>query len=103
VFARERFLAHGDVTWLRSDGEPLTSEDWKDSDRRVLGVRIDGALLLANASAKSGFFTLPAPPAGSHWRALLSSACERPRLRGPRVRVAPHSCLWVGAEPEPLP
>ena len=103
VFARERFYGHDHVTWLGADGAPLTADDWKDPARRVLGVRVDGALLLANASAKSCLFTLPAPLPGMRWRALLSSACERPRLRGRRARIAPFACLWLGAEPGPHP
>jgi len=101
VFAREAFFADHDVSWMGADGAPLAPDDWRDPERRVLAARLDGALLLVNAGAKSCLFRLPEPPAGTRWRAQLSSACERPsRARGKRVRVPAHGCLWLGAEPE---
>jgi len=102
AFARERFFQPSDVTWRRGDGAEMTRDDWHDPERRILGMEIHGdapALLLMNASPHGVMFRLPelAPPL--RWRALLCSACEPPsRVRGVRVRVAAHSCLWLGAE-----
>jgi glycogen operon protein len=102
LFARDRFLAPGDVAWLRPDGEPMTPEDWLDPERRALGMWLQGeraALLLLNAGARGRLFRLPPLEAGARWRGLLGTACELPsRVRGRRVRLAAHSCLWLGAE-----
>jgi pullulanase/glycogen debranching enzyme len=80
----------------------MTPDDWQDPQRHALGVWLRGesaALLLLNAGARGRFFAVPAPEPGTRWRGLLCSACEPPsRVRGPRVRVAAHSCLWLGAE-----
>jgi len=104
LIARERFLAPEDVAWLRPDGLPMTAEDWGDSARRELGIWLRGeisSLLLLNAGARGRLFHLPQVPAGIRWRGLLGTACEPPsRLRRPSVRVAAHSCLWLGAERE---
>jgi len=100
--ARERFFADGEVTWLRPDGEPLSPEDWRDPERRAFGMEVHGespALLLLNAGESGVLFRLPELPEGLRWRGLLCTACEPPtRVRGPRVRVAAHACLWLGAE-----
>ncbi len=102
LFARERFLTKDEVTWLRPDGAPLTQEDWRDPERRQLGVRLRGArdaLLLVNAAPAGCAFALPPLPEGTDWKGLLCTACDPPtRVRGPRLRVAAHSCLWLGAE-----
>jgi glycogen operon protein len=104
LFARERYLAGDDVAWLRPDGEPMTPADWQDAEARALGVWLRGesaALLLVNAAARGRLFRLPALAAGERWRGLLGSACESPsRVRGARVRVAAHSCLWLGVQRE---
>ncbi len=104
LFARERFLAGEDVTWLRRDALPMTPDDWDEPERRVLGVWLRGenaALLLVNAGSRGCLFHLPPLAEGTRWRGLLGTACEPPRrVRGPSVRVAAHSCLWLGAERE---
>jgi len=102
LFARERFLSGGDVTWLRPDGHEMTPDDWREPERRELGMWLHGeaaALLLVNAGARVRLFQLPPLAEGTRWRGLLCTACEPPsRVRGPSVRVAPRSCLWLGAE-----
>ncbi|MFI5316352.1 MAG: glycogen debranching protein GlgX [Myxococcota bacterium] len=105
VFARGRFFdGGGDVTWLRADGQAMSAEDWRDPERRALGIFLAGErpqLLLVNAGARGCLFRLPPSADGTRWRGLLGSACEAPsRVRGPRVRLAAHACLWLGAEPE---
>ena len=105
VFAREKFFdGNGDVTWLRPDGEAMTPADWADPERRVLGVCLSGEraqLLLVNGGERGCLFRLPAGAGGTQWRGLLGTACDPPRrIRGARVRLAGHSCLWLGAEPE---
>jgi isoamylase len=104
-FARERFFRPGDVTWRRPDGAEMTADDWRDPEPRALAIELHGAapaLLLLNAGARGKSFALPSLTAPLRWRGLLCSACEPPtRIRGGRVRVAPHSCLWLGGEPAP--
>jgi isoamylase len=104
ALSREGFWSEGDVAWLGADATPLTSADWQDPQRSALAVYVIGpppALLLLNAGSRTVAFQLPAPPAGSRWRGLLSSACHPPRVRGERVRVAPYACLWLGSEGGP--
>jgi isoamylase len=105
LFAREHFFdGGGGVTWLRADAEAMTPADWREPEGRVLGVHLSGdraQLLLLNGAERGCLFRLPPPPSRARWRGLLGTACEPPsRIRGSRVRLAAHSALWLGAEPE---
>jgi glycogen operon protein len=99
-----------DVTWLRSDGEEMTAEDWVDPENRILGMLMPGRatdevsergrpvfgqtlLLLLNAGGRSRSFTLPPLSRGATWNEILNTA--RPgqtrHLRRPAVNLVAHS------------
>jgi glycogen operon protein len=84
----DQALGLKDVTWLRADGAEMQDADWRDSERRVLMVRLDGRapasglrqiaanvtlLMLLNASAADVSFTLPAMH-DEHWKVLVDTA-----------------------------
>jgi len=77
----------------------MTATDWRDPARRALGAHFGGAapaLLLLSAAKRGVSFRLPAVPAHTRWRPLLSSACEQPnRVRRGRIQLAPLSCVWL--------
>jgi glycogen operon protein len=66
-----------DLTWLRSNGEPPTQEQWNNRSSRVLGAWIGAPgraeaplLLLVNARPEDVEFSLPP----GHWQAELDTA-----------------------------
>ena len=82
-----------DIVWLRPDGEEMTDEEWNQDFARCLGVALSGAvidevtergqrvkdenfLLLMNAHFEEIHFTLPAPPLGAGWIALIDTSCQ---------------------------
>jgi glycogen operon protein len=99
VFRRRYFLqgrgsaASGlpDVWWFRPDGRRMTRRDWEDSERRTLGVFLNGDelhettargepigdesfLLLFNAHHEPVRYALPARRFGARWKLELSTA-----------------------------
>ncbi len=102
VFRRISFLrgvAHPesrlkDVTWLKENGAEMSEVDWRDPDRRTLGVLLDRTgvdpdhrdpddrepggsfLLLFNAGNGPVDFTLPAPIASEAWAVVLDTGME---------------------------
>ncbi len=71
-----------DLAWLDGDGQPMTDDDWRNADERVLGCLIgrnglaQGPLLmLFNGSVWDRQFTLPE----GRWRSLLDSTALRGR------------------------
>jgi isoamylase len=99
VFRRRYFLqgtsAAGsglpDVWWFRPDGRRMTRRDWEDSERRTLGVFLNGDelrettargesigdesfLLLFNAHHEPVTYALPARRFGTRWKLELSTA-----------------------------
>jgi glycogen operon protein len=80
-----------DVTWLREDGEEMAESDWRNPERRTLGVLLDRTgvdirhrnphdrdpggsfLLLFNAASSEVEFTLPAPIRGDRWRVVFDT------------------------------
>jgi len=82
-----------DIVWLRTDGGEMTDEEWNQDFARCLGVALSGAaidevnergqrvqdenfLLLMNAHFEEIPFTLPAPPLGAGWIALIDTSCQ---------------------------
>src|SRR6266436_2008064 len=82
-----------DIVWLRPDGGEMTDEEWNQDFARCLGVALSGAaidevnergqlvrdenfLLLMNAHFEDIPFTLPAPPLGAGWIALIDTSCQ---------------------------
>jgi isoamylase len=82
-----------DIVWLRPDGEEMTDEEWNQDFARCLGVALSGAaidevtergqrikdenfLLLMNAHFEEIHFTLPVPPLGAGWIALIDTSCQ---------------------------
>jgi isoamylase len=82
-----------DIVWLRPDGEEMTDEEWDQDFARCLGVALSGAaidevtergqrvkdenfLLLMNAHFEEIHFTLPVPPLGAGWIALIDTSCQ---------------------------
>ncbi len=69
-----------DLCWMRSDGQPMTRDDWHDADARTLACLIGRPgraqaplLLLFNAEAMAQTFHLP----GGVWQSLLDTADPR--------------------------
>jgi glycogen operon protein len=88
-----------DVSWLRPDGEEMKIEDWRDPERRVLGMCIlgeghgevdergrpivsDTLLLLLNAGRRPCYFRLPEAPKPGRWEKILNTA--RPGVQSVR-------------------
>ena len=97
---RRRFFLQGtsgagsglpDVWWFRPDGRRMTRRDWEDSERRTLGVFLNGDelhettsrgepigdesfLLLFNAHYEPVTFQIPARRFGARWKLELSTA-----------------------------
>jgi glycogen operon protein len=80
-----------DLVWLRPDGAELSLADWKDPERRALGmliwgeahddvdaqgrrVRCDSLLLLLNAAPTGCRFRIPPQPGPGRFAVLLSTA-----------------------------
>ena len=125
VFHRNRFFHSRaipgtdvqDVLWLRADGREMTEDDWRDGERRALGVRLSGEaglihltergeqepddtfLLLFNGGLQEVAFPLPGLGGQSQgWRLLFDTARDNGgdvRLGDPvsedRVTLQPRS------------
>lgn len=81
-----------DIIWLSPAGEEMVEKEWKDHERRIFGLLLEGSgiqesdplrgttligktlLLTMNASHKSCDFTLPLRHEGAHWTLLLETA-----------------------------
>ena len=94
-----------EITWLRPDGGPMRSVDWRPGAGHALGARMvaPGGELLAvfNGGDREVLFQLPRPPATRRWRRLLSTvepeAAAR-TLRFPSLRLLPHSAVLLDQE-----
>jgi glycogen operon protein len=102
-----------DVVWLQPDGKEMTEEDWRDPERRVLGMLVfgeatdeldefgrpvtgDTILLLVNAGTKSVYFRLPAMPYPGLWEQTIHTArlgVRRQRAEG--VNLVAHSLILL--------
>jgi len=94
-----------DVTWLRPDGEEMKLEDWRDPERRVLGLLAPGGanaevdergrpiqgdtlLLVFNAADRPCLFRLPRRRRPGQWDHVLCTARgPEPTVRGDAVGV----------------
>ncbi|HWH10001.1 MAG TPA: hypothetical protein VG165_02650, partial [Solirubrobacteraceae bacterium] len=98
VFRRVRFLKGAtdsselpDAWWFRQDGRRMTQRDWKQADRRILGLFLNGEaldeadregrpvvdesfLLLFNAHHDHVEFTLPVASFGATWTFEMSTS-----------------------------
>ncbi|HWG67836.1 MAG TPA: glycogen debranching protein GlgX [Steroidobacteraceae bacterium] len=89
-FRRDTFLKGAssrigvkDVTWLNMAGAEMTQDEWRDANRRALGVWFgDGGsshrrlLLLVNAGEKPQAFSLPAAPSEQPWIRQFDTALD---------------------------
>ncbi len=99
TFLVGRRAGANDVIWLRPEGGEMTDADWRDADRKALGVLLDGEaiaetdaygvpvtgdtlLVLMNAAASAVVFTMPGGTA--QWTERLNTH-DPPR----RLAVAP--------------
>ncbi|MGK2928964.1 MAG: glycogen debranching protein GlgX [Acidimicrobiales bacterium] len=98
VFRRRRWFQgrsiHGtdarDISWLRTDGSPMTHDDWIDADAAAIGIFLNGDampsvdrrgepivddsfLLLFNPTPDDLDWQLPGSPIGERWELELSS------------------------------
>jgi isoamylase len=78
ILHRTRFLAAGDVRWLRPDGEPMGAGDWSNPDARAITVAAPGALLLVNSWWEPLTFRLPGDDG---WAVELDTADASPDRR----------------------
>jgi glycogen operon protein len=102
-----------DLSWLRSDAEELSVDDWHDPELRALGMFLlgeatddldergrpetgDSVLLLLNAGSRPCYFRLPERPQPGRWHQEVNTA--RPGRQGhPRkgVILAAHSLILL--------
>jgi glycogen operon protein len=96
TFFPDRAAEDEALRWLRSDGAPMTADDWAHDANHVLGMWFDGAdplLLLLNGGGRSRPFRLPASPAA--WRVLVDTSHEGERPAEGQVTLAPHSLVLL--------
>jgi len=102
-----------DLTWIRSDGEEMTPEDWNDPDNHILGMLLSGqatdevdrrgrpvlgetVLLLLNGGARSRRFVLPKVNGQGLWRELINTARPGSRLvKEGTVNLVAHSLILL--------
>jgi glycogen operon protein len=109
-----------DITWLAPSGKEMRDEDWRNPDRRALGMLADGSateeedergrpiqgdtvLFIVNSHEGAVEFVLPQPASGIMWKEVVNSALSGKGLVGGRVEVAPFSCLLFQEEKEQPP
>jgi glycogen operon protein len=98
-----------DVTWLRSDGQEMTDEDWLVPRARSLAMLVRGenpedtdeqgnplngksVLLILNATNRAKQFTLPLLSRPGTWRELINTAQPTRKLnKSLGLSVAPHA------------
>jgi glycogen operon protein len=121
VLRRRTFFRHDtsvspaerDLWWVRADGREMTTDDWHDRGRHVLGMLIRGAatdevddrgrsfegetiLLLVNGGARSHRFVLPAVPAPGLWEEVVNTARGGSRpVREGAVNLVAHSLMLL--------
>jgi glycogen operon protein len=101
VLRRRTFLSGrrpgaADVLWLRPDGQEMTEADWTESERRALGVLLDGGaiaetdphgrpivgdtlLILLNGDVADVRFVMPRRK-GSRWERIIDTADPEGRV-----------------------
>jgi isoamylase len=70
VLHRTRFLAPGDLRWLRPDGQPMGDADWSNPGARAVAVSLPNAALLVNAWWEPLTFQL----SGGEWTVRVDTA-----------------------------
>jgi glycogen operon protein len=102
-----------DVTWLRHDGQEMTSDEWSDPGTRTIGMLLSGRaadeidergraiygdtlLLLLNGGARSRPFVVPHLESGGIWEQLLNTARPGRRLvKATTVNLTAHSAILL--------
>jgi isoamylase len=104
-----------DVTWIRSNGQEMTDEEWSDPNHQSIGMLLygraadevdsrgrsapaDTLLLLLNASARSHSYTLPRMESPGIWEELVNTARAGPwsrQVRNEAVNLTAHSSLLL--------
>ncbi len=104
-----------DVTWIRPDGQEMTTQDWSDPETQTIGMLLLGSaadeidfrgrstrgntlLLLLNAGSRSRSYALPAMAEPGRWEELLNTARPAPAGRAVNaasVHLASHSSLLL--------
>ena len=99
-----------DITWLRTDGEQMTYDDWFTAWVRSLGILIAGdaetqehLLLLINAHTDSVVYALPELSGAGRWEILLCTDHDTPPTvpDGPGIELCARSLMllhWVAGE-----
>jgi glycogen operon protein len=103
LLTQSRFL-HGeeaagakDVTWLRADGQEMTTADWTNGINRSVCVILRGRhakplLLFLNAYHEGVAFSIPPSPAGA-WRLIVDT--ERGLIEPRGINITPGEELIV--------
>jgi isoamylase len=104
-----------DVTWVRSDGQEMTEQDWSDPDLHNIGMLLpgratdeidtrgrsyagDSLLILLNAGTRSGSYTLPSMELAGLWVEELNTVQPGPWgrvIRNEVVSLTAHSTLLL--------
>lgn len=112
AFRRRMFLSGAvlassklkDVYWLAPEGREMTTDDWKDEERRALGVQVGNdahdtqrLLLLLNAAPEDISFRLPPHFPGDRWLHVFDTALPDGLVRGAPSMLTPKSSFELGA------
>jgi isoamylase len=104
-----------DVTWIRSNGQEMTEDEWNDPNHQSIGMLLYGGaadevdsrgrstpadtlLLLLNAGPRSHSYTLPRLENPGIWEELLNTARPGPwarQVRNDAVNLTAHSSLLL--------
>jgi glycogen operon protein len=104
-----------DVTWIRSNGQEMTEEEWSDPTNQSIGMLLfgkaadevdsrgrsapaDSLLLLLNAGARSHSYTLPRMETPGLWEELVNTARPGPytrQMRNDAVNLTAHSSMLL--------
>jgi isoamylase len=104
-----------DVTWVRSDGQEMTEQDWSDPDLHSIGMLLpgratdeidtrgrsyagDSLLILLNAGTRSRSYTLPPMELAGLWVEELNTVQPGPWgrvIRNEVVSLTAHSTLLL--------
>jgi isoamylase len=95
ILHRTRFLAAGEVGWLRPDGKPMGVGDWTNPDARAVALAVPGARLLVNAWWQPLTFRLPGDDG---WSVRIDTAdATRGRRASGAIELAGRSLVLLGA------
>ena len=114
---------HKEILWLAPDGEVMEQSDWDDSEKRTLGLLLDGSgieqtdaqghheiastiLILSNFSHLPTHFVLPHIEPGKEWQLLVTTDSEKLNPSWPPKEEFPlgaRSIALLELKQEPLP